>query len=685
MGLRPMATTEQTHEEIQQEQPETPALPRTAAQTSGDRTPVVPDLRVVDLNKIQLREGFNPRTRRDPVAFDRTAFSIQQDGVLTPVLVTPTAPDADTFWLVAGEGRYRAAKAAGQRTIPVLVRQVDERTNGLELALAENLAREELDPVAVAHGFDRLKRAGWGRRQIAEQFSVTQKLVADRLQILKISEALHPLIATGEIPLSAVKPLARLAQAHSALPAVLVARVRKGKPAQSWLEPLDWPSAVEDPIGALTLNYQGPGTELPSGVYDPTEPLVPADLPLSEQTRKQLRELAELRRADPDKATVRITREGLEHARSLGAVLSHPRGFSHLLIGEDILVQVLADQTRAALKQARKVAKRQRDLAKQHDATDAKTGLARERDDDGTPEAPEPSPEELAEQRRRERQEQLEARRKARAHNAELGAAVLRSLVRLKLDERSLKVLLGALPLLDLPGLAMRGARYCLPGWPIEETTKTGKTKITYPDIGDTRRKATEFLDGASTVGEITGRLFSLIALARYADEDAVARSNRSTYRFPRVEHAPWEQETIDLIDEICTDRLPDHLTAPVTDKRRAFLDEQQQMRRARVEAQQRVQAALERLAELSEEERSAAVEDAKRAWGPWDPKVWDVRRKLRENEPRTTDPDQTSRVATANAHDTTTASTTDAEEDEAREGSSEERGDRTGEESRAA
>jgi hypothetical protein len=188
--------------------------------------------------------------------------------------------------------------------------------------------------------------------------------------------------------------------------------------------------------------------------------------------------------------------------------------------------------------------------------------------------------------------------------------------------------------LLDLPGLAMRGARYCLPGWPIEETTSTGKTKITYPDIGDSRRKAIEFLDGASTVGEVTGRLFSLVALARYADEDAVARSNRSTYRFPRVEHAPWEQETIDLIDEICADRLPDHLTSPVREKRRAFLDEQQQMLRARVEAEQRVKAALERLAGLSEEERTTVVEDAKRAWGPWDPKVWDVRRKLRETEP---------------------------------------------------
>lgn len=676
-----MATTEQTYE-TEQQQETTSTMSASVPEETTTHTPVpgVPNLRVVALDRIQVRDGFNPRTRRDEERFGRTAFSIAQDGVLAPVLVTPTAPDAETFWLVAGEGRYRAAEQAGQTTIPVLVRKVDERTNGLELALAENLAREDLDPVAIAHGFDRLKRAGWGRRQIAEQFSVTQKLVADRLQILKIPDGLHPLIATGEIPLSAVKPLARLAQAHPELPAVLVARVRKGKPAQSWVEPLDWSTAVEDPIGALTLDYQGPGTRLPAGVYDPNESLDPKDLPLPEQARKQLRELAQLRRVDPDKAEVRLTREGLEHARSLGAVVSHPRGFSHLLIGEDILVQVLTDQTKAAVKHARKVAERQRDAAAKRDAAHADATGAQARND-GSLERPAPSPEEQAEQRRRERQQELEARRKSRVHNEELGAAVLRSLVRLKLDERSLKVLLATIPLLDLPGLAMRGARYCLPGWATEESTKTGKTKVTYPDIGESRRKAIEFLDGATTVGEITGRLFSLIALARYADEHAVARSRRSTYRFPRLEHTPWEQETVDLIDEICADRLPEHLTAPVREERRAFLATQERGRRERREAAQRVKAALEQVGELSKDERTQVVEDAKRAWGPWDPKVWDVRRKLRENELKTTDPD----AAAANARDMTTTSTVDAGDGESREGSSEEHWDRSGEESQAA
>jgi hypothetical protein len=363
-------------------------------------------------------------------------------------------------------------------------------------------------------------------------------------------------------------------------------------------------------------------------------------------------------------------------------VVSHPRGFSHLLIGEDVLVQVLTDQTKAAVKHARKVAKRQRDAAKQRDATDADATNTQARNDDGSPDAPELSPEEQAEQRRRERQQELEARRKARAHNEELGAAVLRSLVRLKLDERSLKVLLATIPLLDLPGLAMRGARYCLPGWPVEEATEAGKAKVTYPDLGDSRRKAIEFLNGATTVGEITGRLFSLIALARYADEHAVARSNRSTYRFPRLEHTPWEQETVDLIDEICTDRLPGHLTAPVQEERRAFLATQERGRRERREAAQRVQAALERIGELSEDERTQVVEDAKRAWGPWDPKVWDVRRKLRESEPNT-GPDQTGDAAATDAHDTTTTST--AHDGEPHEGSSEEHWDRSGEESQAA
>ncbi|MGE4428585.1 MAG: ParB/RepB/Spo0J family partition protein [Solirubrobacteraceae bacterium] len=613
-----MATTKTTNDN-QQEPP-------------GNRTdtpPVVPDLRVIEIGKIQVREGFNPRNRRGPDGFDRTVSSVAQDGVLAPVLVTPTGPDADTFWLVAGEGRYRAAKRAGQTSIPVLVRKVDARTEGLELALAENLAREDLDPVAVAHGFDRLKRAGWGKRQIAEQFSITQKLVTDRLQILRIPDELHPQIATGEIPLSAIKPLARMAQAHPDLPGVLVHRVLQGEPAQAWVDPLDWPTVVDDPVGALTVPYEGPGTTLPNGVYDAATAFALDDLPLSEGARKDLRELTELRRVDPVRVTVRVAREGVEQARALGALVSSDNGIANLIVGRDVLVQVIADQTRAALKQARRLAKPQSAATATGEAAPGASN-APTTDADGTPTSG-PSEEEVTERRRRERAAMLEARRVAREHNAGLGAAVVRSLVRLKLDERTLKVLLAGLPLLDLSGLAMRGARYCLPGWPVEETTSTGKTKTTYPDADQTRRKTREFLDGASTVGEITGRVFSLIALARYADEQAVAQSNRSTYRFPQTKELPWDEELFDLIDEICAERLPERLTAPARQRRREFLAEQERLDRERREAEQRVRRALRRVSDLSAEERTTVVEDAKRAWGPWSPKVRDVRNKTAE------------------------------------------------------
>lgn len=579
------------------------------------------ELRVVPIDAVSIREGFNPRTTRDPEAFGRTAFSVRESGILTPILVTPIVPDAQTFYLVAGEGRYRAAQEAGLRQIPILICQVDARTGGLELALAENMAREDLDPVAVACGFQRLKAVGWSKRQIAEHLSVTQKLVTERLQILQIPAPLHPQIASGEIPLSAVRPLARLAQIHDGLPAVLVARVLHGSPAVAWEQPLDWPAAVEDPIGALTARYEGRGTELPTGVYDVGGEYRIVDLPQPEISRKDLEALAKLRGVEVSDVLLRFARDELDQAKALRTAFSDERGFSHLIVGDDVVAQLVADRLKIQLKQARSAAR----IARRESTPSP------EADETATAERSggQLTPEQQTEQRRLERQERLEEQRLARIYNEELGAAIVRHLIRLKLDERLLRVLIATQPLDDLGGLALRGARYTLPGWVVEETTPSGKRKVVFADRQTSTRKALEFLTGASTVGEITGRLFCLIAAARYADERAVAVSARAPYAVPEPDQRPWKTAVVDLIDDICRDRLPEHLTQAARAARRADRQAEQRNRAREVGARSRLKGIEDRLDQLDQAGRTQALRDAQLVYGPYGPGLWELRQKL--------------------------------------------------------
>ena len=97
--------------------------------------PATDELRLLALSRIDVQEGFNPRSGRDRRAFEQLVASIRADGVLQPVLVAPDGNGG--YRLVAGEGRYLAAAEAGCTEIPALVRDTDERTGGLELALAD--------------------------------------------------------------------------------------------------------------------------------------------------------------------------------------------------------------------------------------------------------------------------------------------------------------------------------------------------------------------------------------------------------------------------------------------------------------------------------------------------------------------------------------------------------------------
>ena len=119
------------------------------------------------VSRIRVVDGFNPRRDRDPKQFAELVATVCVDGVLEPVVVTPNQ-DGD-YDLVAGEERFLAAIEAGCTDVPATIRSVDPNTGGLELAMIENLVREELSPVDEAYGYQRLVDAGLTRKGVAEK------------------------------------------------------------------------------------------------------------------------------------------------------------------------------------------------------------------------------------------------------------------------------------------------------------------------------------------------------------------------------------------------------------------------------------------------------------------------------------------------------------------------------------
>src|ERR1041384_1455327 len=148
------------------EPPHVPAAVRPlGASTEPENTNGV---RYLDINHID-RSRFQPRAEFDPEQLRELANSIKQRGVIQPLLVRPVNGDG-RYELIAGERRWRAAREAGLTTIPALVRDATDQ-EALEIALIENLQREDLNAIEEARAYE----------QLATQFQLTQEQIAQKV------------------------------------------------------------------------------------------------------------------------------------------------------------------------------------------------------------------------------------------------------------------------------------------------------------------------------------------------------------------------------------------------------------------------------------------------------------------------------------------------------------------------
>jgi ParB family chromosome partitioning protein len=154
------------------------------------------DLPVADI----VASSRQPRRSFDDEELHELAESIRTLGVVQPVVVRPGKPGAEAPWeLIAGERRLRASRIAGLETVPALVRSADEAA-ALEIALAENVAREDLNAIEEAHAYAALvDEFGLTHERIGELVGRSRVAVTNVLRLLELPDEVRLMIETGEL------------------------------------------------------------------------------------------------------------------------------------------------------------------------------------------------------------------------------------------------------------------------------------------------------------------------------------------------------------------------------------------------------------------------------------------------------------------------------------------------------
>ena len=144
-----------------------------------------------------VRNPRNPRRTFDEAELQELASSIRQHGIVQPVVVRTIA--GGQYEIIAGERRWRAAQLAGFAEIPVIVRDVDDRT-ALELAIVENVQRSDLNPLEEALGYEQLiAEHGYTQNDLGEIIGKSRSHVANSLRLLKLPGEVRDMLASGSL------------------------------------------------------------------------------------------------------------------------------------------------------------------------------------------------------------------------------------------------------------------------------------------------------------------------------------------------------------------------------------------------------------------------------------------------------------------------------------------------------
>jgi ParB family chromosome partitioning protein len=187
-------------------------------------------VREIDIARIRANPD-QPRVQFDDAALDELAQSIRERGVLQPILLRPHGED---FQIIAGERRWRAAQRAQLHAIPAIVREVDESTTA-ELALIENIQRQDLNPLEEAEGYRKLiHRHGHTQDDVGRIVHKSRSHVANLLRLLDLPQFVRESLARGDISMGHARAVAT-ADDPDQLAREIIARDLSVRQAEEWV------------------------------------------------------------------------------------------------------------------------------------------------------------------------------------------------------------------------------------------------------------------------------------------------------------------------------------------------------------------------------------------------------------------------------------------------------------------
>ncbi len=148
---------------------------------------------------------YQPRKTFNEASIEELARSVREHGIVQPLVVTRSG---DKFKLIAGERRFRAAQKAGLTTVPVVVKEMMGAGDALEIALIENIQREDLNPIEEAQAYHQLhEEFGLTQEEISKRVGKERSTVANFLRLLKLPDGVKKLLAAGQLSMGHARAL----------------------------------------------------------------------------------------------------------------------------------------------------------------------------------------------------------------------------------------------------------------------------------------------------------------------------------------------------------------------------------------------------------------------------------------------------------------------------------------------
>ncbi len=170
-------------------------------------------------NKIPIasieRNKYQPRVIFDEEKLSELSSSVRENGVIQPIAVRPNKFEPGKYELIAGERRWLAAQRAGFNEIPAVILEIDDQKS-LEIAIVENVQRQDLNVIEEANGYQRLiKEFGYDHEKIAKFMSKSRSHISNTLRLLTLPQDVISLIKEGLITAGQARPLIGLSDASS--------------------------------------------------------------------------------------------------------------------------------------------------------------------------------------------------------------------------------------------------------------------------------------------------------------------------------------------------------------------------------------------------------------------------------------------------------------------------------------